>query len=481
MVEIRPDGYLSPMAQPSGRREPPFSLTADFLRKYDVPGPRYTSYPPAPHFRTGWAPSEILSLVERSNSTGDRNLSFYVHIPFCPKQCLFCGCTTEIGKPGSAVVAYFAALSEEMDQILPLLDENRPVSQIHFGGGTPNAAPVKHLAEVVQRLLRGRKLSDRAEIAIECDPNLVTFKKLAELREAGFNRISFGLQDFDKTVLDSVNRGFPRIEPVDLIGEAHRLGFTGVNLDLIYGLPHQTPVSFAQTVQRTISAKPDRVATFSYAHVPWAKDHQKTLESKGLPDAEAKIAMTVAAFEGFSDAGYHPIGMDHYALPDDELALAQESGQLHRNFQGYCSKRTTGQVVSFGASAISQLHEGYIQNVKESSRYVELVEGGSLPVERAYILTRDERFTRDVINSIMCQGRLDLREIGGAEGMTESEVKDRLAPGLEGLDSFLADGLCTFDGNLLSVTASGHLAVRNLAFLFDPLLGASEGRYSRTV
>jgi hypothetical protein len=173
------------MAHTDGRREPPFLLTADFLRKYDVPGPRYTSYPPAPHFKPGWAEADLLSLVERSNTTGVPNLSFYVHIPFCPKQCLFCGCTTEIGKPGSAVVAYFAALNREMDRILPLLDANRPVSQIHFGGGTPNAAPVKHLAEVVQRLLRGRNLSDGAEIAIECDPNLITRNKLAELREAG--------------------------------------------------------------------------------------------------------------------------------------------------------------------------------------------------------------------------------------------------------------------------------------------------------
>lgn len=469
------------MAHDNGRREPPFSLTAEFLRKYDVPGPRYTSYPPAPHFKTGWSESDILSLVERSNSTGVRNLSFYVHIPFCPKQCLFCGCTTEIGKPGSAVLAYFAALSKEMDRVLPLLDENRPVSQIHFGGGTPNAAPTKHLAEVIQRLLRGRKLSEGAEIAIECDPNLITFKKLAELREAGFNRISFGLQDFQKATLDAVNRGFPRIEPAELIMESHRLGFTGVNLDLIYGLPHQTPETFAKTVQQTIAAKPDRVATFSYAHVPWAKDHQKQLEAKGLPDADAKISMTVAAYEGFSAAGYHPIGMDHYALPSDELAIAQDSGNLHRNFQGYCSKRTTGQVVSFGASAISQLHEGYIQNIKESSKYIEAIEAGTLPVERAYVLSKDERFTRDVINSIMCQGSLDLGEVGKSEGRSETETRTALASGLERLGSFVADGLCEFDGRKLSVSAEGRLAVRNIAFLFDPLLGTGEGRYSQTV
>jgi oxygen-independent coproporphyrinogen-3 oxidase len=457
------------------------SLTADFLRKYDVPGPRYTSYPPAPHFKTGWAQAELLSLFERSNETGDRNLSFYVHIPFCPKQCLFCGCTTEIGKPGSAVLTYFQALHREMDRLLPLLDGTRAVTQIHFGGGTPNAAPVKELAGVIEHLLRGRSLSPFAEIAIECDPNLLTFGKLADLRAAGFNRISFGLQDFDRDVLASVNRGFPRISPADLVAESHRLGFTGVNLDLIYGLPHQTPDSFVETVARTVEAAPDRVATFSYAHVPWAKDHQKSLEAKGLPDAEAKIEMAVRTYAGFQEAGYRPIGMDHYAKPGDELALAQEQGNLHRNFQGYCSRRTTGQVVGFGASAITQLHEGYVQNIKESSAYSAAVAEDRLPVDRAYILSRDERFHREVVNSIMCQGALDLDRVGDGEGYEPGEVRRILSIGIDRLEGPLADGLCTFDGRVLRTTDQGRLAVRNIAFLFDPLIGSGEGRYSKTV
>ena len=457
------------------------TLTADFLRKYDVPGPRYTSYPPAPHFKTGWSEPDLLSLFERSNGTGDRNLSFYVHIPFCPKQCLFCGCTTEIGKSGSAVLSYFQALHLEMDSLLPLLDNSRPVTQIHFGGGTPNAAPIKELAGVIEHLLRGRTLAAHAEIAIECDPNLLTFGKLADLRAAGFNRISFGLQDFDREVLASVNRGFPRISPADLIAESHRLGFTGVNLDLIYGLPHQTPDSFVRTVEQVVQAAPDRVATFSYAHVPWAKDHQKILEAKGLPDAEAKIEMAVRTYAGFQKADYRPIGMDHYAKPEDELALAQEQGNLHRNFQGYCSRRTTGQVVGFGASAITQLHEGYVQNIKESSVYSAAVALDQLPVERAYVLSRDERFHREVVNAIMCQGVLDLDAIGDGEGYGAEEVRQILSIGIDRLDGLVSDGLCTFDGRILRTTDQGRLAVRNIAFLFDPLMGIGEGRYSRTV
>jgi oxygen-independent coproporphyrinogen-3 oxidase len=455
--------------------------TAEFLRKYDVPGPRYTSYPPAPHFKPGWEQSAILELYERSNGTGDRNLSFYVHVPFCPKQCLYCGCTTEIGKGGSVVLSYFEAVHREMDRVLPLLDASRPVTQIHFGGGTPNAAPVRELASCIEHLLRGRSLAPHAEIAIECDPNLLTLRKLAELREAGFNRISFGLQDFDRAVLDAVNRDFPRIPPAELVAESHRLGFTGVNLDLIYGLPGQTPDGFDDTVRRTIEAGPDRVATFSYAHVPWAKEHQKSLEAKGLPDAEIKIEMAVRTYRGFQDAGYLPIGMDHYARPDDELALALAAGSLHRNFQGYCSRRTTGQVVAFGSSGIGQLHEGYVQNLKESGAYSAAIARGELPVERAYMLSREERFHRDAINSIMCRGELDLDRIGEGEDYTPAEVRLMLAPGLERLPGPVADGLCEFDGSLLRTTPTGRLAVRNIAFLFDPLLEKGEGRYSRTV
>ena len=282
-------------------------------------------------------------------------------------------------------------------------------------------------------------------------------------------------------MLASVNRGFPRISPADLVAESHRLGFTGVNLDLIYGLPHQTPESFDLTVEQTVRASPDRVATFSYAHVPWAKGHQKTLEERGLPDAEAKVQMAVRTYAGFQDAGYRPIGMDHYSKPDDELALAQEQGTLHRNFQGYCSRRTTGQVVGFGASAISQLHEGYVQNIKESSEYSAAVAQGRLPVERAYVLDREERFHREVINSIMCQGLLDLDRVGESEGFDPESTRRILADGIAGLELPISDGLCSFDGHLLRTTARGHLAVRNIAFLFDPLTGKGEGRYSRTV
>ncbi len=468
------------MQDPTPHPAQPF-LSEDFLRRYDVPGPRYTSYPPAPHFREGVSQQELERLFRESNTRGTRDLSFYVHVPFCPKQCLFCGCTTEIGRPGSAVREYFDVLALEMERVLALLDPDRPVMQIHFGGGTPNGVPFRFLGEVLDRL-RGRfTFHPGAEIAIECDPNLLTLGKLADLRALGFNRISFGLQDFDRDVLASVNRDFPRLEPATLVSEAHKLGFRGVNLDLIYGLPKQTPESFAQSVRRCIEAAPDRVATFSYAHVPWAKDHQKILEERGLPSPNSKLAMAVATHNTFLEAGYLAIGMDHFARPDDDLAQALEQGLLHRNFQGYCSRRTTGQVVAFGASAISQLHDGYVQNVKESARYMEAVRSGGLPVERAYLMTAEDRFRRKVVNSLMCDGVLDPATVGCEEGYSAEQVQERLGEGMERLAPFVEDGLVRLDGDRVLITDRGRLAVRNVAMLYDPMLADGPGRYSRTV
>lgn len=456
-------------------------LDGDLLRKHDVPGPRYTSYPPAPHFHANFAQEQVAEAIARTNDAGMPELSFYVHIPFCPHRCLFCGCTTEIGAPGSLVLQYFAALEKEMERTLPLLDASRPVTQVHFGGGTPNGVPFKFLREILDRL-RGRfVLAPHAEIAIECDPNLLTFPKLAELRGMGFNRISFGLQDFNREVLDAVERGFPRIPPHELIAEARRLGFTGINLDLIYGLPLQTPDSFRQTLEQTIAARPDRIATFSYAHVPWVKGHQKVLEPKGLPSPEAKVEMALSILSMLQEAGYVAIGMDHYALPDDELALALSQGKLHRNFQGYCSRRTTGQVVAFGASGISQLEESYLQNVKESRDWIAAVEKGEWAVEKAYFLTAQERLRRSVINRIMCDGRLDLDALENEIGQNLSEVEPAIVAGWESLADLEADGLCLREGRVLTLTPLGRLLVRVVAMRFDPMLADGPGRYSRTV
>jgi oxygen-independent coproporphyrinogen-3 oxidase len=456
-------------------------LDGSLLRKHDVPGPRYTSYPPAPHFHADFTQEGIGQAIARTNDAGMPELSFYVHVPFCPKRCLFCGCTTEIGQPGSLVVRYFEALEKEMARTLPLLDAVRPVTQVHFGGGTPNGVPFRFLREILDRLRARFAFAPHAEIAIECDPNLLTLPKLAELREMGFNRISYGLQDFDRDVLEAVDRDFPRIPPRELVAASRELGFSGINLDLIYGLPLQTPDSFRHTLEQTVQARPDRIATFSYAHVPWVKDHQKVLEPKGLPTPEAKVEMALSILSMLQAAGYVAIGMDHYALPDDDLARALAQGKLHRNFQGYCSRRTTGQVVAFGASGISQLEESYLQNIKESRDWIEAVERGEWAVERAYFLSPKERLRRSVINRIMCDGRLDLDALESEIGQDLSNVEPAILAGWEGLADLEADGLCRREGRTLVLTGLGRLLVRVVAMRFDPMLASGQGRYSRTV
>jgi len=456
-------------------------LGAGLLRKHDVPGPRYTSYPPAPHFHERFSQHEIADAIGNSNRDGLKELSFYVHIPFCPKRCLFCGCTTEIGQPGSLVLQYFEALRKEMERTIPLLDATRPVTQVHFGGGTPNGVPFKFLCEILDRLRGHFTFSPDAEIAIECDPNLLTLPKLAELREMGFTRISYGLQDFNRAVLDAVDRDFPKIPPDELIRASRDLGFVGINLDLIYGLPLQTPDSFRQTLEQTIAARPDRIATFSYAHVPWVKDHQKVLEPIGLPSAEAKVEMALSILEMLQAAGYVAIGMDHYALPADELAQALSQGKLHRNFQGYCSRRTTGQVVAFGASGISQLDAAYLQNIKESRDWIAAVERDEWAVERAYFLSGEERLRRTVINRIMCEGKLDLDALEDEFGQELSSLESVIRSGWDSLSDLEADGLCRRDGRVLNLTPMGRLLVRVVAMRFDPMLQNGTGRYSRTV
>jgi oxygen-independent coproporphyrinogen-3 oxidase len=370
---------------------------------------------------------------------------------------------------------------KEMDMVFGLLEKTRPVSQIHFGGGTPNYLPMKFLKEILTRIKRDFSFKEDAEVAIECDPNLLTRDKLKGLKDLGFNRISFGLQDFNREVLKAVNRKFPAIPPGDLISQARELGFTGINMDLIYGLPKQTAESFSHTLEQTMEAGPDRVAVFGYAHVPWQKPHQQALEKAGLPSPEARIQMAVLAHNLLTAGGYLSIGMDHYAKPGDELALALKQGLLHRNFQGYCTRQTTGQVYGFGASAITQLYLGYGQNRKDTEAYIHEVSGGGHPVERMYRMTEDDLFYREVINGLMCQGHLDERELAQKTGLEQLRVHGKLVPGLEKLKSYVNDGLIKTSKHKVEVTPKGWLVVRCVAMLFDPLLEEKKAKYSRTV
>ncbi len=455
-------------------------LDSTFLDTYNVAGPRYTSYPPAPYFKENSNWDYYSDLITQSNSDS-QNISFYVHIPFCPTLCYYCGCTTEITTKKDRIDSYFDAMRVERESLFSLIDNSRPVTQIHFGGGTPNAVPTSYLREIVDSI-RGRyTFAENIEIAIEINPNQATFEQLKELRDIGFNRVSIGLQDFKKDVLDFVNRGYPEIHPKEMIAYCRELGFTGINLDLIYGLPGQTVESFRNTIDQAIDADPDRIAAFSYAHVPWVKKSQKILEKKGLPTPADKIAMAVDTHNIFVENGYDCIGMDHFAKPTDLLSISLKAKRLHRNFQGYCSQETTGQVYGLGSSSISQLDRAYIQNCRTSKEYCEAIAARKNSFNKCYELTQENSFYRAVINQIMCNGSLDISILEDHPHATQDmllNVKDHIAE----CKQFSDDGLLIFSDNGFTLTELGLLVPRVVAMKFDPMLtNESLGTYSKTI
>ncbi|MGL1901578.1 MAG: oxygen-independent coproporphyrinogen III oxidase [Fibrobacterales bacterium] len=454
-------------------------IESTFLDKYNVAGPRYTSYPPAPYFQEEGNIDLFKEVIEQSNDHS-KNISFYAHIPFCPTLCYYCGCTTEITTKQDRISTYFEMMRKERENLFPLIDSSRPVTQIHFGGGTPNAVSTDYLKEIVDSIGSRYSFADNAEIAIEVNPNHTSFEQLKTLREIGFNRISIGLQDFKKDVLDYVNRGFPDIPPKELIAYCRDLGFTGINLDLIYGLPGQTVESFQDTIAQTVDADPDRIAAFSYAHVPWVKKSQKVLEKMGLPSPENKIAMAVDTHNLFLDAGYDCIGMDHFAKPTDLLSISKQSKTLHRNFQGYCSQQTTGQVYGLGASSIGQLDSAYIQNQRSGETFGKAITETGFSFNKLYQLSPENQLYRNIINQIMCNGSFS-KSILGSFDMTTSQL-EQIEIAIAACDTYADDQLLIKTEDGFELTELGMLVPRVIAMKFDPLLTeSSEGKYSKTI
>lgn len=446
----------------------------DFLLKYNTNAPRYTSYPPANLFHAAKDKAQIERVWRKSNELKPQNVSFYFHIPFCAKRCLFCGCTSELLLTVEFRERYFRAMFREMDEKLPWIDPQRPVTQVHFGGGTPTSVPYSYLEAILEKL-RGRfRFSPHAEIAIECNPASIDESRLKELARIGFNRVSYGIQDFDPQVLRNVGRE-PSLLPVrELLRISRDLNFKGINLDLIYGLPSQTETGFHRSVESAIEAHPDRIALYSYAHVPWVKKAQKTLERFALPSPRQKLEFFLKAREMFLDAGFRDVGMDHFVLPEDSLGLALTEGMLHRNFQGYCTRETTGEVYAFGSSAITQLDNAYSQNVHESVKYVELQEAGELSEIRCEELSREERIIRDVIERLMCNRRLRVTD----------EEKCVVGSGWERLlDLERAGLLLKRSDSEIEATELGTLVIRYLAMQLDPLMQRTkrEGVFSQTI
>ncbi|MFC1585787.1 oxygen-independent coproporphyrinogen III oxidase [Fibrobacterota bacterium] len=457
-------------------------IDREFLLKYDKPGPRYTSYPPAPHFRKDYSEKECLKQIKKSNIEGNKNISLYIHIPFCPRQCRYCGCTTEHFRKSDYIKSYVQAVMKEMDMVCRHLDLSRPVTMIHWGGGSPNSIYMDNIRLIMEKIAATFKLAENVEIAMECEPSLITEAGLHDLSQAGINRLSFGVQDLNAEVLRIVNRRPSKIPLKKLIPLCRDIGFENINLDFIYGLPGQTVDSFKETITKAVELDADRLVTFSYAHVPWIKEHQKQLEKYPLPGPEEKISMLLNSLDIITGAGYEFIGMDHFARKDDPLSHALQQGNLHRNFQGYATRETTGQVYAFGASGISQFHNAYIQNRKTSESYMKAVKRGDLPLECGYTLTEEDKFRRFIITEIMCNSFLDIDLLCQKFNMERDAVLHKLENEYLVLKKFKTDNLveCTHNGNI-KVTSRGRLVVRNIAMVFDPLLQKKKARYSRTV
>ncbi|MDR1720499.1 MAG: oxygen-independent coproporphyrinogen III oxidase [Dysgonamonadaceae bacterium] len=437
-------------------------------RKYDRFIPRYTSYPPANRFRPNFTEKEYLKEITVSNGENPSHLSFYFHIPFCPTMCHYCGCNSVKLHDENELIAYRNALSQELDVALPLLSTERKVSQIHFGGGTPSTLSFSSIRLLMQAIFDRFDGIDSPEIAIECHPGYVNESFLEELKNARFNRISLGIQDFDPAVLKCVNRVPPRIPLETIIHFIHSEMNASVNLDFIYGLPRQTPSSFLQNMEQAVLLRPDRIVLFPYAHLPQLFKRQQILEKAGLPSPESKLEMFEKAVKFLETEGYRQVGMDHFVLPDDELYQAAITKQLHRNFQGYCSKRTTGQVYAFGVSGISQLSGCYAQNTKNFSLYLSSLASGHLPVERGYVLSPSERITREIISSLMCNYAVEWAKICESTGKSSCFDSPNFRCNRNRLNTLCEDGIIELNDNGIEVTEVGKPFVRHVATCFDP-------------
>ncbi len=457
-------------------------ITEYLLDKYNVPVPRYTSYPPANHFRTTFSESDYIAMVSESNMRNPENIAIYIHIPFCKRICYYCGCNSFSIGNGSLVDPYIEAVRKEIKLVAGYLDKKRAVSQIHFGGGTPNAIDIEYLKGIIELIRSEFTFIREPEIAIECDPASLDLNYVDGLIAAGFNRISFGIQDLNTEVLRGVNRRPPAIPPAELLRHIKTADpRIGVNFDFIYGLPGQSVESFSETIRTAAIMRPDRLVTFSYAHVPWIKKHQAILEKKGLPAAGEKTNMFLSAHDIMTQAGYEPVGLDHFVLPTDDLWSAFTSGTLHRNFQGYCTRKTTGQVYAFGVTAISQLEEGYAQNVRSIEEYISITGYGTLPVERGYILTDGQKLAKAVITDLMCNMKVSFSEVADACGVRTEAVTDALRIDLDMLGGLESDGLITFTGDEIRVTETGAFFIRNVAAALDREYHEAVQTYSKPV
>ena len=453
-------------------------VNLDLVQKYNVAGPRYTSYPPATKFTNALAWPDLAEKILENNKT-ERDLSLYFHIPFCETLCWFCGCTTVITLNHAQGQTYINYLEKEVAQMATLINPRRKAVQLHFGGGSPTfLAPdeIRRLGEIIHKHFT---FSKDIEASVEIDPRRLTRDHVVALREVGFNRASLGVQDFDPTVQQAIHRIQPREMTQQTIDWLREMNFASINLDLIYGLPHQTVASFNRTLDIVLGMEPDRLAVFSYAHVPWIKPAQKILEQEVLPTPETKLQLLKNVIERLTeDSRYIYIGMDHFARPKDELVLAQRNKTLQRNFQGY-STHGNADIYAFGMSSISQTPEVYWQNEKELPQYYAALDTGKVPLARGYVVMEEDRIRRDTIMRVMCDLSLDYTVMSKRLGVDFASHFERE---IESLAAFEADGLVKRSETSLEVTDTGRLFIRNIAMCFDNTLApVGERKHSRTI
>jgi oxygen-independent coproporphyrinogen III oxidase len=453
------------------------------LEKYATSAPRYTSYPTAVDWAKDFDPARYPELLAKA-SKSDTPLSVYVHLPYCAELCLYCGCNVVISRSESRMQGYVDHLVREFEFVRASGIGRRPVRQYHWGGGTPTQLSLELMARVQDAFERTFHLAPDAEVAIEVDPRVTTREQIVWLAGRGWNRISMGVQDFDPAVQKAVKREQSEEETRAVIDAARANGIQSINIDLIYGLPLQTPRSFEATVERVLAIRPNRVALFHYAHVPWMKRHQTALEVDAAPSSDVKLAIFIRSVEQFRAAGYVYIGLDHFALPDDELAVALERRELQRNFMGYTTRRG-GDMVSLGVSSIGDVAGCYVQNFPKEADYLAAIDAHGHAAHRGHELSRDDLLRRDVILGLMCNGVLDKRAIEREHGIVFDAT---FAKELAELVPLAADGLVELRPTELRLTALGQMFMRNVAVPFDRYFAArlargdeSKNTFSRTL
>lgn len=436
--------------------------------------PRYTSYPTAPHFEAFETPDEYLASLDALDPS--EPISLYLHVPFCRQLCWYCGCNMKLASRDAPIAQYAQTLRKEILLLAQHLPAPMRVSHLHWGGGTPTALAPADLEMLMNTVSGAFIIEPEAELAIEGDPRTLPDDMIDTIGALGFNRASFGVQEFDPAVQLAINR----IQPPEMVARAvdglRKAGVAGINFDLIYGLPHQTTDTLLETIRLCHDIGPDRIALFGYAHVPWMAKKQRLIDEAALPDAEARLHQAESAMEALQNAGYLAIGLDHFALPDDPLARAAKSGVLRRNFQGYTTDQATT-MLGVGATSIGRTPTCYVQNTPETGAWSRAVEAGQLPVSRGKKLNRDDRLRAEVIEALMCQGRANLKTITHANGTRLEALKDAIGQ----LDAFCTDGLITWDGNEVVATPMGLPVIRVVASAFDAYLSTGKARHAVAV